>query len=102
MKKLVALSLVIIMCFSLFSCGKIADLALERHAIALAAEKQETNYKDFHDEEYELFLEKIQRFSTKLTSEIAKKYGQNYNFAISPISVYMALALACECAEVVG
>ena len=99
MKKLVALSLVIVMCFSLFSCGKIADLVLERHAIALAAEKQETNYKDFHDEEYELFLEKIQRFSAKLTSGIAKKYGQNDNFAISPISVSMALALACECAE---
>lgn len=99
MKKLIALLLVIVMCFSLFSCEKIVNYALERHAVAFAAEKQETNYKDFQDEEYELFLEKIQRFSAKLTSEIAEKYGQNDNFAISPISVYMALALACECAE---
>jgi serine protease inhibitor len=71
---------------------------LSKHAVALSAEKQEVNYNDFKDEGYKAFLEKIQSFSSKLTAELTKKYGQNENYVISPLSVYMALSLACECA----
>lgn len=98
MKKLIALMLVIVTCFSLFSCAKITQWQLEKNAIALAAEKQETSYTDYTNEEYKAFLVKIQGFSARLTAKITEKYGQSSNFAISPISVYMALSLACECA----
>ena len=98
MKKLIALLLALVMGFSVCSCGKITDWYLDSHAIALAAEKKGTGYNDFKDEDYKAFLLKIQSFSAELTAEMSKKYGTGDNFAISPISVYMGLALACECA----
>ena len=94
MKKFVAFLLILIICIPLFSC----TLLINRHALALAAEKQETSYTDFQDEEYKAFIAKIQAFSARLTAEMVNKHGQSENFAISPISVYMALSLACECA----
>lgn len=98
MKKVVALLITLVMCISVCSCGLFNSQILNQHAIALSAEKQEVNYNDFKDEGYKSFLEKIQSFSSKLTAELTKKYGQNYNYVISPLSVYMALSLACECA----
>ena len=98
MKKLIALMLVIATCFALFSCARITQWQLEKNAIALAAEKQETSYTDYTNEEYKAFLVKIQDFSARLTAKMTEKYGKSGNFAISPISVYMALSLACECA----
>ena len=98
MKKLIALTLVIVTCFSIFSCARITQWQLDKNAIAFAAEKMKTDYKDFQDDDYEAFLLKIQNFSTQLTEKIAQKQGDKGNFAISPISVYMGLALALECA----
>ncbi len=98
MKKTIALLIAFMMCFSICSCGKITERQLEKNAVALAATKQNTNYKDFQDEDYKAFLLKVQSFSSRLTSEMTEKYGKDDNFAISPISVYMGLALACECA----
>lgn len=98
MKKVVALLITLVMCISVCSCGLFNSQILNQHAIALSAEKQEVNYIDFQDEEYKAFLAKIQSFSARLTAEMTKKYGENDNFVISPISVYMALSLACECA----
>ena len=97
MKRIIALALICIMCFSFFSCANIIDWSLERHAIALSAEAKETSYQDFKDENFTAFLEKIQDFSVRLTDKIAHEYGKTENFAISPISIYMGLALACEC-----
>ena len=98
MKKIIALLLVIAFCMSLFSCNAIIDWTLNQHAVALAAEKQATDYSDFKDENYKAFIGKIQDFSSRLTAELTEKHGQNDNFVISPLSVYMALSLACECA----
>ena len=39
MKKLIALVLILIMSLTLFSCSRIFDLTLDKHAIALAAEE---------------------------------------------------------------
>ena len=98
MKKLIALLLVFVTCLSICSCGKITEWQLEKNAVALAAQKQDTNYKDLQDEGYKTFLLKVQSFSAHLTAEMTEKYGKDDNFVISPISVYMGLALACECA----
>lgn len=98
MKKLIALTLILCSFLALFSCSKITDWSLDRHAVALAASKEETSYNDFKDEDYKAFVVKVQNFSARLTAKMTEKYGLKDNFAISPISVYMGLALACECA----
>ena len=99
MKKLIALALVLIICLSLCSCGKITEWRLSKHALALASEKQEFTLEELRSEEYDAFIAKLQGFSARLTAEITQKYGKTENFVISPISVYMGLALACECAS---
>ena len=75
MKRIIALALICIMCFSFFSCANIIDWSLERHAIALSAEAKKTSYQDFKDENFTAFLEKIQDFSVRLTDKIAHEYG---------------------------
>ena len=98
MKKLIALMLVIVTCFSLFSCAKITQWQLEKNAIVLAAEKRELTSEIRYSDEYKAFIQKLEAFSARLTAEMTQKYGKNDNFVISPISIYMGLALAIECA----
>lgn len=99
MKKLIALTLVIIMCASACSCRFVSDAVLNANALALAAEAESYSYKDMQNEELSEFIVKLQIFSARLTQSLVDKYGNEENIVISPISVYMALALACECAE---
>lgn len=94
MKKLIALMLVFVMCLPLASCGFLINMK----AIAVAAEPMSVTYMDYYENgEYQAFLEKITDFSTHLTESVCDEYGQNENAVISPISIYMALALAVEC-----
>lgn len=92
MKKLIALLLVTVMCFTLVSCGLFVNL----HAVALSDKKVDVMALN---EDYKTFLNKLEIFSSKLTASINERYGQTENFVISPVSVYMALALAIECAN---
>lgn len=55
-----------------------------------------SSHKDYQTEGYQVFLRKIQAFSSKLTYATYLKSNKEENFCISPISVYMALALAIE------
>ena len=98
MKKLIALTLVIVTCFSLFSCAKVTQWQLDKNAIALAAEKRELSSEIRQSDEYKAFIQKLEAFSARLTAEMTQKYGKDDNFVISPISIYMGLALAIECA----
>ena len=98
MKKLIALTLVIVTCFSLFSCARIIEWQLDKNAIAFAAEKKELTSEIRNSDEYKAFLQKLEVFSAQLTAEMTQKYGKDDNFVISPISIYMGLALAIECA----
>lgn len=69
--------------------------------LATAAEKMSVNSYDnyYKDEGYQAFVAKVQSFSSRLSASLAEKYGESENIAVSPVSVYMALALACECAN---
>lgn len=98
-----ALSLVIIMIIvlSTASCTAITDWELQQQAVALADEAIKVNsYHDYYkNEEYKGFIDKVTVFSAKLTDRVVAKYGYSENIVISPLSIYMALALACECAD---
>lgn len=101
MKKTVALLLIVVLCVSVCSCTEIIDWELNRHAVALADEAiKVSTYNDYYkDDGYRAFVDKITVFSAKLTDKLISKYGDSENIVISPLSVYMALALACECAN---
>ncbi len=95
MKKLISVIIILSMCVAFSSCG----INPESYSLASAAEAMEIDYSDFRQEEYSEFLEKISGFAAKLTYEVYSDSDRQSNICISPVSVYMALALAAECAN---
>ena len=61
-----------------------------------AATKQETSYEDMREEGYIKFLNKLNLFASKLSEEIYKENKEQENYVISPVSIYMALAMCVE------
>lgn len=51
------------------------------------------------DDSFNQFLDKLNSFTSDLSSEFYNYYENDKNSAMSPISIYMALALAMECAD---
>lgn len=81
-------------------CGfEMVEAKYDDNAVALAGEKMNVTYNDSIDEGYRAFLEKLNVFSAKLTAKIYERFGSGENISVSPISVYMALALVCECSD---
>ena len=68
-------------------------------AISLAGEKIKVMYNDYINEDYRAFLQKLDSFAAKFSASAYEKYGEGKNISVSPISVYMALALVCECGD---
>ena len=95
MKKIISLILVLTMCFAITSCA----VNPENYSLALAAKAMEVKHSDAKQEGYEEFIDKLDAFAAKLTYEVYADSNKQSNICISPVSVYMALALATECAN---
>ena len=95
MKKFISLILAITMCLSLSSCAVNPD----DYSLAKADEATTVKYTDAKQDGYEEFLDKLDAFAAKLTYEVYADSDKQTNVCISPVSVYMALALATECAN---
>lgn len=57
------------------------------------------DYKEIVDDGFVSFRKKVDEFSSALAPSIYKTREGEGNFAVSPVSVYMALSLAAECAD---
>ena len=95
MKKIISLILILTMCLAISSCAANP----ENYSLALAAKAMEVKYSDAKEESYEIFLDKLDAFAAKLTYEVYADSNKQSNICISPVSVYMALALATECSD---
>ena len=95
MKKIISLILILSMCFAFSSCA----VNPEKYSLALAAKAMEVKHSDAQQEGYEAFIDKLDAFAAKLTYEVYADSNKQSNICISPVSVYMALALATECAN---
>lgn len=95
MKKFMSLILVLILSFNFSSCTVNTD----KYALAHAADAAEVSYKDYEQEDYKEFIDKLDVFASKLTYEVYADGNKQTNICISPVSVYMALALATECSS---
>ena len=51
------------------------------------------------DEQFKEFLPSYQKFASDITYEYIDMYKEDSNIAISPLSIYMALAMANKCAN---
>ena len=74
-------------------------LSPEKQALAYAAEKINLSNYDYEEEGYKEFINKLDTFAAKLTYAVYADSDKESNICISPVSVYMALALATECAD---
>ena len=56
------------------------------------------DYSALNTDEYKAFKQSVERFASDFAAYSYSDYERQDNFAVSPISVYMALALSAECA----
>ena len=62
-----------------------------------AAPQKDAGYLEFRDEQYLNFLNKFDNFSATISSLIYEEYkDEKENFIISPVSIYMGLAMLVE------
>lgn len=74
------------------------DINLEGYQLRAANVKANMTSSQFKEEGFKNFLNKIDTFAAKLSAEIygySDKYKEG-NYTVSPISIYMALAMAIE------
>ena len=79
---------------TLISCNSSNEYKLKN-----AAEPISISYNEIKDLDIDKFIDKLDMFSAKLTVSLYNNSDKNTNIAISPISVYMALSMAMECAS---
>lgn len=65
--------------------------------LAEPAQAEELNWRTHNEENFVAFKEKTNAFSAKFSSAAYATHHKNSNFAVSPISVFMALGMAAEC-----
>lgn len=75
--------------------------ALAQEATALGTPKphEGLTYQEMTGTELNDMRERVEAFSAKFTAAAYESYTGAENFAVAPISVYMALSLAAECAS---
>lgn len=89
--------LLLCVCIVFASCNTPTTTPPKKDAVALAAPKIDAPRTP--PQGYEEFADKLQMFAAKLTTELCAENDGKTNVCISPISVYMALAMACECSD---
>ena len=71
------------------------------YLLRVANPKSKLSYDQINEEKFLEFLGKIDTFAAKLSSKIYhyKEQYQNMNYTVSPLSIYMALAMAIDCSN---
>ena len=96
-KKLMLCILFIVFLLIGSSCVNNSDT---KYLKVAGAEKYNLSYTELREDGYVSFLNKLNSFQAALSEELYLEYGGKYNnIAISPASIYMALALAIECSN---
>lgn len=97
-KGILALSCAAVSVFGLSACGNKYDIA---NSTVLGTPKDVTtlSYSERQSERVKTIAESAEEFAADFASIAYKSYEDNANFAVAPVSVYMALSLAAQCAD---
>lgn len=90
-----------VVCLFSFTACEINNLG-ESKANALLGEPKETtrvDYSELRADDYLAFKNCVEAFSADFSAFAYADYDKSDNFAVSPVSVYMALAIASQCAD---
>ena len=76
-------------------------VTLDGYMLKAANPKNNVSFNQLKEEDFLLFLNKIDTFAAKLSAKIyhSKEQYKDMNYAVSPLSIYMALAMAIDCAN---
>lgn len=97
MKKFILGILITIFMFFGTSCMGNTD---QNFVLKPAGAKHSYNYTDAQDEGYINFINKLESFYAKLSANTYTTFkDETDNMCISPVSIYMALALTIECSD---
>lgn len=99
LRSVVALACAAVCALAFTACG--ADgLTLDGNSRLLGAPKavEKVDHSALRTDEYRRFAGSVEAFNAKFAAAAYAEYGGAENFAVSPVSVYMALAMAAECA----
>lgn len=97
MKKFILGILITIFMFFGTSCMGNTD---QNFVLKPAGAKYSYNYTDIKDEGYINFINKLESFYAKLSANTYTTFkDETDNMCISPVSIYMALALTIECSD---
>ena len=97
MKKFILGILITIFMFFGTSCMGNTD---QNFVLKPAGAKYSYNYTDAQDEGYINFINKLESFYAKLSANTYTTFkDETDNMCISPVSIYMALALTIECSD---
>lgn len=94
--KIVAALICIAICvISLTACNNAGKSTLLGAPKAVSA----ADYSELYNENYKAFKSGVEAFAADFAAYAYADYKKQDNFAVSPISVYMALSLAAQCAD---
>lgn len=82
-------------CFSVAGCS----LPTNETLLGKPAEVASLTYEERNDEGFNKFLQSAENFACELAPAVYESVKDKGNFAMSPVSVFMALSLASECAS---
>lgn len=102
MKKYISLIVITFLSLFVVSCtleqsNEINDKQFSEYVVKTAKKDLESNKNQ--TSEYDTFLKKVQCFSYELSTELYEDNEKEQNFVVSPISIYMALAMTAEAAS---
>lgn len=80
------------------SCFTACTSAKKSTQLAKPTPAEPLTYQERKDAAFDDIKQSAELFASKFTYETYKDYDNSKNFAVSPVSVYMALALSAECA----
>ena len=98
-KSILAILCAAVSLLSLSACG--SKSAIEPKSTLLSSPKDVTtiSYSERQSDRVKTVAGSAEKFSADFASVAYKAYDKNTNFAVAPVSAYMALSLAAQCAD---
>ena len=94
-KQLLALLRAFLCIFPVSACSQ----PVKSEILASPAKAKTLEWKEHYEDNFLSFKDKANTFAAKFSSATYKQSEKIKNFAVSPVSVFMALGMASACAD---
>ena len=99
LRSILAISCTAISLFGLTACGKKSTIEPKSTLLGSPKEVTTISYSDRKSERVVRVANSAEKFASDFASAAFSAFEDNSNFAVAPVSVYMALSLAAQCAD---